>query len=80
MKKRILITVFMVIFFACQTLNAATIRVPQTKKTIQAGIDAASDGDTVLIADGTYTGEGNVNLNFRGKVWTDAKTRTTFAG
>jgi len=35
--------------------------------TIQRGIDAASDEHTVLVADGTYTGEGNKNLDFKGK-------------
>ena len=34
--------------------------------TIQEGLNAASDGDTVLIAPGVYTGPGNRNLNFGG--------------
>jgi len=34
---------------------------------IQAAIDAATDGDTVVVADGIYAGPGNRNIDFRGK-------------
>jgi hypothetical protein len=38
--------------------------------TIQEGIDAAQDGDEVVVCDGVYTGEGNKNLDFAGKAIT----------
>ena len=39
------------------------------KATVQAAIDPADamEGDEVILADGTYTGAGNRNLNFHGK-------------
>jgi len=41
--------------------QAATINVPTDQLTIQAAIDAASDGDTIVVADGVYNENVNVN-------------------
>jgi hypothetical protein len=43
---------------------AAVIHVPADQSTIQAGINAAVSGDTVLVAPGTWTGPDNTNLTF----------------
>ncbi|MEW6607812.1 MAG: right-handed parallel beta-helix repeat-containing protein, partial [bacterium] len=48
----------------------ATLRVPQDYSTIQAAINAANNGDTVLVANGTYAGTGNKELTWSGKVIT----------
>ncbi len=47
--------------------SAADIYVPGNYTTIQAAINAAVTGDTVWVADGTWTGTGNKELTWSGK-------------
>ena len=47
--------------------RAATLNVPAQYPTIQAAVTAAAVGDTVLVANGTYTGAGNYAIDFGGK-------------
>lgn len=54
---------------AC-AVHGAVIHVPSEQPTIQAAIDIAIDNDTILIANGTYTGSGNVDINTLGKAIT----------
>jgi len=70
----VILAVLAVVFLLAEVGYCRTITVRADGSgdypTIQAAIDAASDYDVVVVADGNYTGEGNKNLDFGGKAIT----------
>ncbi len=71
--RRVLPWCLLVFLLAAVSLSAsaqATIHVPADQPTIQAAINAAANGDTVIVSPGTYT----ENIDFQGKAITVTST------
>jgi len=68
--KNILCAMFLVLCAFIVPALATTRYVPTQYSTIQSAINACSNGDTVIVADGTYTGQGNRDISFLGKAIT----------
>ena len=68
MKHRCL-TIILILVYTGIT-SAAIIHVPGDYPDIKSGMNAAQNGDTVLVADGTYTGRNNKNIEVVGKQFT----------
>ena len=66
---------FVAILISSGAAAQTTIHVPADQPTIQAGIDAAQNGDAVLVSPGTY----DENLDFKGKAITVTTGATSFA-
>ncbi|MCK4735214.1 MAG: right-handed parallel beta-helix repeat-containing protein [Methanophagales archaeon] len=60
-EESIAIGILLTLFFLASTCTASTIYVPGDYTTIQAAVDAASQGDTIIVKDGTYTENINVD-------------------
>jgi predicted outer membrane repeat protein len=70
MKPTAKIIVISALLAFCGTSLANELLVPSQYPAIQSAIDAAVDGDTVIVAPGTYTGSGNRDITFKGKAIT----------
>jgi len=65
-----ILTGFVILLIVAGSAPAATRLVPSEYADIQAAVDDCNDGDVVVVAPGTYTGDGNRDIDFEGKAIT----------
>ncbi len=77
-KTKLVISLFSLVLFVSTTARAKIIYVddngPAEFSNIQAAIDDANDGDIIIVNPGTYTGDGNRDIDFKGKAITVRST------
>ncbi|MBN2590684.1 MAG: hypothetical protein JXA96_12545 [Sedimentisphaerales bacterium] len=71
MRAKIISLMSVLIAVLCTNTQARIVYVdddgPADFSNIQAAIDDANDGDTIIVKPGTYTGDGNRDIDFKGK-------------
>jgi hypothetical protein len=55
------------LFLVASLCRADVIKIPADNSTIQDGLFQAGSGDTVMLADGIYSGTGNQEITFYGR-------------
>ena len=58
---------FFLLICACPAIQGRTLYVPSDYPTIKSGLINAESGDTIIVLPGSYTGAGNLDLDFGGK-------------
>jgi len=58
------VSITIILFLIPVVASPATVKVPGDHPTIQGAIDAAGNGDTIFIADGIYSGTGNIDIQW----------------
>ena len=73
--RRVILLVFVEILWGLGAGMAAELQVPSQYQTLQSAIDAAINGDTILVAGGIHSGSGNRDIIIESKSLTILSAR-----